>query len=163
MPGDRGVNASLESFRVCSSTSLRGLPLTWIRSLLHLPARGAAEPWFARFLRDGTGAQRIAARGGFPRKRLCIAWCGNISNFPRSSRKAWAEGSPQNAEKTRMKNLSAPPFLVSHVSGVQLIATPNIRLRLIAIFLLLSKSSFQLLGRLFPIGRLVTVDMAAPT
>src|SRR5262245_45253757 len=34
---------------------------------------------------------------------------------------------------------------------------------LIAIFLLLSKSSFQLLDRLFPIGRLVTVDMVVPT
>ena len=40
---------------------------------------------------------------------------------------------------------------------------PNTRLMLIAIFLLLSKSSFQLLGRLFPIGRLVTVDMVVPT
>ena len=40
---------------------------------------------------------------------------------------------------------------------------PNTRLMLIAIFLLLSKSSFQLLDRLFPIGRLVTVDMVVPT
>ena len=51
--------------RICSSASLRCLPLTWIRPLLDLPDRGAAEPWFARLLLGGTGGQiSVARRGG---------------------------------------------------------------------------------------------------
>lgn len=48
-------------------------------------------------------------------------------------------------------------------SGLWTLGPKGAGFMLIAIFLLLSKSSFQLLGRLFPIGRLVTVDMVVPT